>query len=114
MTDTSKIQQLVPIANRILTAENFRRLSDVPPEVEWYANLTYPQTRRVYQNAVEDFMRFAGIQRPEEFRDVTRAHVIAWGDDLGDRVLNGTTIRHRLSAFTFATETPLPIIQSKA
>lgn len=79
MTDTSKIQQLVPIANRILTAENFRRLSDVPPEVEWYANLTYPQTRRVYQNAVEDFMRFAGIQRPEEFRDVTRAHVIAWG-----------------------------------
>jgi hypothetical protein len=44
----------------------------VPPEVEWFANLTNPQTRRAYENAVTDFMRFAGIMRPEEFRTVTR------------------------------------------
>ncbi|OAI25940.1 MULTISPECIES: tyrosine-type recombinase/integrase [Methylomonas] len=91
---------IAPSGSRLLTAEDFRRLSDVPPEVEWFANLTNPQTRRAYQNAVEDFMRFTGIKKPEEFRDVTRAHVIAWRDDLGNRVLNGTTIRHRLSALS--------------
>jgi len=29
-------------------------------------------------------MRFNGIVQPEEFRTVTRAHVIAWRDDLID------------------------------
>ena len=28
---------------RLLTAAEFHRLSDVPPEVEWFANLTNPQ-----------------------------------------------------------------------
>lgn len=100
MTDKQNHVRIVPTVNRLLTAEDFRRLSDVPPEVEWFANLTNPQTRRAYQNAVKDFMHFTGIRRPDEFREVTRAHVIAWRDDLGNRVLNGTTIRHRLSALS--------------
>ena len=37
----------------------------MPPEVEWFANLTNPSTRRAYQYAVRDFMRFAGIVQPE-------------------------------------------------
>ena len=45
-------------------------------------------------------MRFTGIARPEEFRQVTRAHVIAWRDDLVRRVLSGMTIRHRLAALS--------------
>jgi hypothetical protein len=36
-------------------------------------------------------IRFSA-SRPEEFRTVTRAHVIAWRDDLGNRDLIGTTI----------------------
>ena len=76
-------------ASRLLTAAEFHRLADVPPEVEWFANLTNPQTRRAYENAVLDFMRFAGIARPEEFRTVTRAHVIAWRDELTGRGLGG-------------------------
>ena len=43
-------------------------------------------------------MRFTGITRPEEFRIVTRAHVIAWRDDLVRRGLGGSTIRHRLAS----------------
>jgi len=85
-------------AGRLLTAAEFQRLADVPAEVEWFANLTNPQTRRAYENAVGDFMRFTGIQRPEEFRAVTRAHVIAWRDQLARRGLGGSTIRHRLAA----------------
>jgi integrase/recombinase XerD len=90
--------------SRMLTADEFRRLADVPPEVEWFANLTNAHTRRAYEKAVKDFMRFAGIVRPEEFRTVTRAHVIAWRDDLRTRVTrrgelwSDASIRHRLSA----------------
>jgi integrase/recombinase XerD len=84
--------------NRLLTAAEFHRLADVPPEVEWFANLSNPSTRRAYENAVRDFMRFTGIQRPEEFRTVTRAHIIAWRDDLVRRTLGGSTIRHRLAS----------------
>lgn len=83
---------------RLLTAADFHRLADVPPEVEWFANLTNPQTRRAYENAIRDFMRFAGIARPDEFRTVTRAHVIAWRDELSRRGLGGSTVRHRLSS----------------
>ena len=43
-------------------------------------------------------MRFTGIVRPEEFRTVTRAHIIAWRDELARRGLGGSTIRHRLAS----------------
>jgi integrase/recombinase XerD len=89
--------RIVP-ANRLLTAAEFHRLADVPPEVEWFANLSNPSTRRAHENAVRDFMRFTGIARPEEFRIVTRAHIIAWRDDLTQRGLGGSTIRHRLAS----------------
>jgi integrase/recombinase XerD len=45
-------------------------------------------------------MRFTGIVRPEEFRIVTRAHVIAWRDDLERRGLKGPTRRNRLAALS--------------
>jgi integrase/recombinase XerD len=83
---------------RALTSAAFQGLASVPPEVEWFANLGNTATRRAYQNALADFMRFAGIAKPEEFRIVTRAHVIAWRDDLASRQLSATTVRHRLSA----------------
>ncbi len=85
-------------SDRLLTAAAFRGLTDVPPEMEWFANLGNKATRRAYETALKDFMRFTGIERPEEFRTVTRAHVIAWRDELARRALSATTIRHRLSA----------------
>jgi integrase/recombinase XerD len=90
----------ITVKARLLTAAEFQRLADVPPEVEWFRNIRNPNTKRAYQNAIKDFMLFAGIKRPEEFRLVTPAHVIAWRDDLGERTLNGTTIRHRLAALS--------------
>ena len=97
MTQDQLPTEITP-TNRLLTAAEFHRLADVPPEVEWFANLTNPSTRRAYENAVKDFMRFTGIQRPEEFRTVTRAHIIAWRDQLTGRGLGGSTIRHRLAS----------------
>jgi hypothetical protein len=84
MTDTQLPTTITP-AERLLTAEEFYRLKDVPPETEWFRNISNPSTKRAYQNAIRDFMRFTGIARPEEFRTVTRAHVIAWSDNLARR-----------------------------
>jgi len=87
-------------SSRRLTAAAFRQLADVPPEVEWFADIANPSTRRAYANAIDDLVRFAGIRRPAEFRTVTRAHVIAWRDDLTARRLGGATVRHRLAALS--------------
>jgi integrase/recombinase XerD len=35
-------------SNRLLTAAEFHRLADVPPEVEWFANISNAHTRRAY------------------------------------------------------------------
>jgi len=91
---------LITTGNRVLTAKEFQGLVDVPAEVEWFANLGNKATRRAYENALKDFMNFTGIQNPEEFRIVTRAHIIAWRDDLLSRSLSSMSIRHRLSALS--------------
>jgi hypothetical protein len=72
----------------------------VPPEIEWFNNITNPGTKRIYKIAVGDFMRFTGILRPDEFRIVTRAHIIAWRDDLERRGLKRPTRRNRLAALS--------------
>lgn len=89
-----------PDRERALTAEEFRHLADVPPEVEWFANITNPRTRRAYRLDLEDFSKFAGIQRSEEFRLVVRSHVIAWRNSLEQRNLSPATIRRKLAALS--------------
>jgi integrase/recombinase XerD len=71
------VSDLVPISKQKLTPAQFSGLSDVPPELEWLANITNPKTRRAYKNDVEEFSTFTGVTRPVELRNVTRAHVIA-------------------------------------
>ena len=84
--------------NRVLSAPEFQRLADVPPETQWFANIDSPETRRAYQNDLAGFMRFTGIVQPMEFRQVTRAHVLAWRCDLEKQDLSGATIRRKLAA----------------
>jgi integrase/recombinase XerD len=96
----TQLQTEIEPADRRLTAAEFQGLADVPPEVEWFRNLDNAQTERAYKNAIGDFMRFAGILRPQDFRIVTRAHVIEWRDDLVKRELGGSTVRHRLAALS--------------
>jgi integrase/recombinase XerD len=83
-----------------LTEARFHQLAEVPPALTWFANIDNPQTRRAYQNDVEEFMAFAGIQDPHAFRQVGRAHVLAWRRDLERRELGAATIRRKLSALS--------------
>ena len=91
---------LVVSGGRLLTDVRFQALVDVPPELEWFANISNKSTRRAYENALKDFMGFIGISQPGEFREVTRSHVIAWRDDLASRGLSSQTLRHRLAALS--------------
>jgi site-specific recombinase XerD len=80
--------------SRPLTAAEFHQLAAVPAEAEWFANLDNPRTRRAYQTDLRDFMDFAGIRQPDEFRLVTRAHVLAWRTVLEARALSGDALEH--------------------
>lgn len=84
--------------NTLLSKEAFRRLSEVPPEVEWFADIQNPNTREAYRRDVGQFMAFLGIKRPGEFREVGRAHVIAWRKNLEARKLASASLRRKLSA----------------
>lgn len=85
---------------RALTAAEFQGLAQVPPEAEWFANIDNPRTRRAYRIDIHEFMQFLGIAQPQEFRRVTRAHVLAWRKTLEGRVLSGATIRRKLAALS--------------
>lgn len=83
-----------------LTAAAFAALGAVPPELEWFANLPNDKTRRAYRRDVQDFAAFAGLQRPEDFRAVARAHLIAWRQHLEERKLAPASIRRKLAALS--------------
>jgi integrase/recombinase XerD len=68
---------VVPSGERLLTKSEFQGLRNVAPEIEWFANIENKNTRRAYRNDLKSFMAFVGIEKPKEFRTVTRAHVIA-------------------------------------
>ena len=89
---------VVETSKRLLTASEFQNLANVPPEVEWFANIENANTRRAYKNDVQEFMRFAGIHQAEEFRLVKRSHLIAWRKQLETRTLEASTVRRKLSA----------------
>lgn len=85
-------------SERRLTAIQFQQLAEMPAAVEWFANIDNPRTRRAYQIDLQDFCGFVGLAGAEEFRVVTRAHVLAWRAQLEQRGLAGATIRRKLAA----------------
>lgn len=94
------MKSLIPVKKKALTAAQFEKLADVPPELEWLANISNDKTRRAYKNDVTEFSLFLGLKKPEEFRTVMRAHVIAWRETLEGRELSAPTIRRKLSALS--------------
>jgi integrase/recombinase XerD len=82
----------------LLSAEAFKRLAEVPAEIEWFADIQNPNIRDSYQRDVGQFMAFLGIDRADQCREVGRAHVIAWRKTLVAQKLSPATIRRKLSA----------------
>jgi integrase/recombinase XerD len=88
------------LIDRALTPAQYQALADVPPELEWLANITNLKTRRFYKSDVEEFSLFTGLRAPVELRTVTRAHVIAWRKSLEAKKLKAASIRRKLSALS--------------
>jgi site-specific recombinase XerD len=93
-------QELIPTGagERRLSALEFQQLASVPAAAEWFANIDNPRTRRAYQGDLADFCGFVGLTGADEFRAVTRSHVLAWRAQLETRGLAGATIRRKLAA----------------
>jgi integrase/recombinase XerD len=91
---------LIPVTAPGLTPAQYGQLADVPPELEWLANITNAKTRRAYKLDVSEFLSFTGLKTFIELRTVSRSHVIAWRKDLERRELADTSIRRKLSALS--------------
>jgi hypothetical protein len=83
---------------RPLTPAQFGDLAEVPPELEWLANLTNPKTRRVHKIDIEEFIDFTGLGGIAVLRAVTRTHIIAWRKDLEKREPAHSSVRRKLAA----------------
>jgi site-specific recombinase XerD len=92
--------EVIQKQGRALTVAEFHKLAEVPPEIEWFANLRNLHTRTAYHADLREFQRFVGITAPAELRTVTRAHVIAWRQDLERRLCAPTTIQRKLAALS--------------
>ena len=85
---------------RLLTRDEFHRLSEVPAVLEWLANIENPNTRRAYEADLAAFLRYVGVTEPNDLRQLTRAHLIAWRKELERKRLEPATIRRKLSALS--------------
>lgn len=94
------MNSLTPATHDSLSVAQFDRLTDVPAELEWLANITNEKRRRAYKCDVTEFSQYVGLRKPEEFRTVTRAHVIAWRETSEVRALSAPTIRRKLAALS--------------
>jgi integrase/recombinase XerD len=92
------MKELTETTSRNLTKAEFQHLADVPPEAEWFANIRNENTRRAYRKDVQEFAEFLGLAGSDEFRLVTRAHIIAWRKEMETRELAASTIRRKLAA----------------
>jgi site-specific recombinase XerC len=70
------------------------------PVHDWLASLGNPNTRRVYNRAIKDFMQFGASMGVGEIRTITRVHVIVWREYLLRQGLGRGTVRHRLAALS--------------
>ncbi len=78
----------------------FDKLSDIPLEEEWLANITNAKTRRAYKNDVREFVVHTGLRSYADLRSIVRSHVIAWRKDMESRELKPASIRRKLSALS--------------
>lgn len=95
-----KLPTLIADRPRQLSKDAFTQLKDIPPEVEWFANLDNEKTRRAYKIDLNDFMAFVGLDQIEDLRSIARAHVLAWRTELETRSLAKSTIRRKLAALS--------------
>lgn len=75
-------------------------LAAIPEEEVWLAGLRSERTRIAYRKDVEHFVRTVGISSRDELRQVDRAAVLFWREEMKKAGSSSATIRRRLSALS--------------
>jgi len=86
----------------ILTDKSYHTLADVPDEKEFLDNLRAKskQTLRAYKLDIEEFKTYITIHKPQDFRMVTRKHIIDWIKILEEKSLAKTTVARKLCSIS--------------
>lgn len=87
-------------SNSTSLTDNPQSLGIIPEESLWLANFTSPQTRRTYQTAVSEFLKFHEITAVKDLRQVSAGHLISWRDALMQAGAKPRTVNNRLSALS--------------
>lgn len=98
--DTSGQHGLLAPAVGHSTSTMVHLLRSVPEEEVWLAGQLSLHTRRAYKADVAHFVRSMSIRSAEELRQVGRAAVVAWQNQMKERGDMPRTIRRRLSALS--------------
>jgi hypothetical protein len=56
------MKSLIPVKQGALSAAQFGKLADLPPEREWLANITNEKPRRAYKLDAGEFQIFSGCE----------------------------------------------------
>lgn len=75
-------------------------MKSVPEELLWRANFNSDNSIRTYDKAIQNFLGFLGVTTPEQLREVTHGHVIAFKKHLQEKGHSPRTINNRLSAIS--------------
>jgi integrase/recombinase XerD len=81
-------RDLIPISKESLTPAEFNAHSDIPPELEWLANISNAKTRRFYKSDVTEFLAFSGLKDIKS-PSVAFARLAARGEALSSRTPSG-------------------------
>ena len=83
-----------------ITKINTTDLAFIPEESLWLANFTSEKTKRTYQAAVSEFLKFHTIETIEALRRVSAGHLITWRDELIQSGASARTVNNRMSALS--------------
>lgn len=75
-------------------------LKEIPEEMLWLANFNSDCSIQTYRLAVRQFMLFFGIETPEQLREISHSHIIAFKRHLQETERSPRTINNRLSALS--------------
>ena len=92
----------MPKKKLLISDKQYHTLSKMPSETEWLDNLSIKSkgTARIYSFSINEFKEFVGIKKPEEFRLVTKKHILEWIHFLEKKRLSKPTIARKVASIS--------------
>src|SRR5471030_927017 len=91
-----------PKTDSLIDQDDYHALKEVPPEADWIneRRSRSVRTASAYEFDVNEFKKFLGIKKPEDYRKISRKHITDWIIYLKDQKLTNETISRKISAIS--------------